>query len=468
MVLSKEEKKAKKEAKLREKLRAETELRKKVKRGELMRELAAQSLKKKQLDKAWRELMMKIKEPEFKQDIEILWHIFERAYDQKNHVINYTMKLSDVADDQFQRTVANFCVVIDKMVVNFLEDLDLLSKQNDKRTDDLLRAGEEEVAQIMKDHNAAETHLQLLIFHGHFTADTTAWTTRGEDLVRQDEDSTKYANERDTLRSFLEDSYNFVWDEYKFVLKNYIVGTADIQKEVRKLRFKENIMSDIIASQGKKIANSGGLLKRLRTELAAYEGGEKQAIFRNRRDRHRAACHKLKKRLINGCATDANQMAVLVKASDGAIEWLEYVAKKGEKILRLAALCRKFEGQREKVMPFGSNRPFSPTKGKSETRKFKKLEDPMVAEAISTTSGLTRLWQRISKAELTKRALEREKQLLEQENAYIMRKINEFQENKYGPGSQKCICIGTPVKKGAINPPTSIKGILEICKYKKA
>lgn len=462
--MNKEEKLAKKEAKRLEKLRAQIAIIKKIKRKELDRELAAQSRKKKQLDNTWRELMLKIKEPEFKQDIEILWHLFERAYDKKDNLINYTMKLRDIAEDQFQRTVASFCVVIDTMIVKFLEDLDDLSRQNDIRTAALLRRGEEDVEQIMKDNNAAEGHLQLMIYHGHTTADTMAWTVRGENLVRQDEDSTKYANERENLRSFLENNYNNIWDEYKSVLKAYVVEIADNQKEVRKLRLKENTMADIIASQGKRIANSGEMLKRLRSELAAYESGTKQAIFRGRRDRHRAACHKLKKRLVNGCATDLKQIDLLVKESDNALKWLMDATKKGEKILRMAALCRKYQGHREKILPFGFTMPHSPTRTKSDSGPIS--DDPLVVNAISATCGMTRLWQCISNAELTKRALYREKLLLEQENAYIIRKLQEFADKKIGPGSQKCSC-SAPGKRGTINPPTSVKGILEVSKYKK-
>ncbi|XP_053609255.1 dynein regulatory complex subunit 2-like [Plodia interpunctella] len=471
MALTKEEKKAKKEQKRLEKLKAEEELRKKLKREALEREIAAQALKRDEVDKTWREMMLKIKEPVFKQDIEVMWHTFERAYDKQDHLINYTIKLMNIADDQFQRTVASFCDTIDTMINKFLADLEALSKDNDIRTAALLKMGEDDFTQIMTDHNTAETHLQLLIFHGHSTADTLAWTTRGENLVKEDEERTKYLDERENLRSFLEDNYNAMWDEYKAVLKAYVLDTADNQKQVRKLRRKENLMADIIASQGKKIANSDGLLKRLRTELAAYESGTKQAVFRDRRNRHRAACFRLKQALINGVTTDVNQLAVLVKESDTAVEWLEQAAKKGEKILRMGALCRKFETLREKVLPYGSHRPHSPTSEKDDIRRQISLarlgEDSLVTNAIATTSGLSRMWQRVANAELGKRALFREKMLLEHENAMIMRKLREMKDSSITPDpGLQCICSKAPTNK-TINRPNAVDGPLSLLKYKK-
>lgn len=407
--------------------------------------------------------MLKIKEPVFRQDIEVMWHTFERAYDKKDHLINYTIKLIDVGDDQFQRTIASFCETIDTMIIKFLANLEELYNDNNRRTAELLKRGEDDSDQIMIDHNAAETHLQLLLYHGHTTANTLAWTTRGENLVKEDEETSKYANIRENLRSYFENNYNAIWDEYKTVLKAYVVGTADNQKQVRKLRKKENLMADIIASQGKTIANSDELLKRLRLELAAYESGTKQAVFRDRRDRHRAACYRLKKKLYDGVITDRNQLATLVRLSDDSVDWLERAHKKVEKILRLAALCRKFETQREKVLPYGSTMPHSPTQAKTSVRR-QQSDDSLVINAISTTSGLTRLWQKISKAELSKRALLREKMLLERENAMIAHKIQQYNDKNIGPESQKCIRC-TSSKNKSFSHPVAIEGVLEIKKY---
>ncbi|CAK1556397.1 unnamed protein product [Leptosia nina] len=423
--------------------------------------MTAQARKRGELDKSWREMMLRVKEPVFKQDINVMWHVFERVYDKKDHLISYTMKLMNIADDQFQRTVASFCDTIDTTINKFLDEMESLSKENDIRTKKLLKSGEENSAQIMKDHDAAETHLQLLIYHGHTTADSEAWTTRGENLVKEDEDRLKYANERENLRSFLENTYNSTWEEYKAVLKSYVVETADNQKKLRKLRHKENLMADIIASQSKKIANNDNVLKRLRTELAAYESGTKQAVFRDRRNRHRAACFRLKKGLINGCALDARLLAVLVRVSDDTVEWLTSSQKKGEKILRLAALCRKFETQREKVLPYGTMLPHSPTEAKTSGRRVHS-EDSLVVNAISSTCGLTRLWQKVSRAELSKRALLREKMLLEQENALIVRTIQDFQENRFQVEAQNCICTKS---KTILAHPVAVDGVTEVAKY---
>lgn len=452
------------------KLAAEIAARKRLKRAQLEREIKAQALRRDELDRNWRALILKIKEPVFKQDIEIMWNTFERVYDKKDHQITYTMLLLKVADDQFQRTVASFCDTIDTMIVKFLIDLEELSKNNDRKTAELLTRGQEYAAVIMKDHDVAETHIQLLLYHRRKEGDTEVWTKRGENLVKEDEQRIKYASERENLRSFLENDYNNMWEDYKAVLKGYVNETADNQKRVRRLRLKENTMADIIASQGRKIANSDGLLKRLRAELAAYESGTRQAVFRDRRDRNRAACHRLKMRMINGVKLDTSQLGVLVKATDSTLEWLNAAHKKAEKILRMAAMCRKFELQREKVLPYGTELPHLPIKNKTSKQKISKQnsDDSLVLNAISTTCGLTRLWQRVAKVEMTRRALLREKQLLLQENKMIEHKIMEIRDQPGEQSTKSCACTRSDQKKlstTTMMTSVSTEGILTVTKY---
>lgn len=455
--------KAQKEAKKLAKLAAEAEERKQLKREELQREVQAQERTRAELDRGWRALMLQIKEPEFRKDVEIMWRTFERAYDKKNHQIKHTMKLMNVADDQFQRTVASFCDTIDTMINKFLAELEEMSKENDRVTAELLKRGDDEATGLMKEHDTAETHLQLLLYHADRVADTQLWASRGEYLVKEDEERTKYTNDRENLRSFLENAYNNMWEEYKAVLKAYVTGTADNQKQVRKLRRKENMMADVIASQGKKIGNNDGVLRRLRTELAAYESGTKQAVFRDRRDRHRAACHRLKRTMLNGIDLDTFQLSILVKESDSAVDWLSDALKKGEKILSKAALCRKYETQREKVLPYGSDTPQSPTQNKANVRR-QQSDDSLVANAVSTTCGLTRIWHIVAKAEMTKRALLRERQLLLSENKILEDKILQFRAHQMRPSATTCLCKKNSDKKLLVKP-VAVEAKFEVSKF---
>ncbi|CAG9125404.1 unnamed protein product [Plutella xylostella] len=408
-------------------------------------------------------MMLNIKLPIIKKDIEATYHSFERVYDKKHYYITHVLKLINVADDQFQRTVASYCDTVDAMINKFLSDLEEMSKENGRKTAELLKYTEDDFADISTKHDGAETHLHLLIYHSHTVADNLAWTTRGEFLVKEDDDRMGFTNIRESLCSFLENTYNLMWEDYKAVLREYVANTSENQKKGRRLRQKENMMADIIAKQAKRIADDDNILRRLRNELQAYESGTKQAAYRDRRNRYRTAWNKMKQNLITSSELDFQQMEALVHEANSASEFLNKSLQKADKILRMAALCRRLETLREKVLPFGSDQPQTDTdveniNGRSE------YVDPLVLNAISNTSGLARLWHRISRAELTRRALHREKLLLQQENDDILLQIETYRAAKNTVGCP-LTCISVNPNKGDMSKPVADDGDMAVSKY---
>ncbi|XP_041978895.1 dynein regulatory complex subunit 2-like [Aricia agestis] len=432
----------------------ELEARKEFKRKELKREIAAHARKKDEVDKGWVKMMLKIKEPFIRNDLEATWKTYDRALNKRDHQMRYLMKLMDAAENQMQYTVAYYSDVIDTMIRNFFTDIEKLTKENEMHINECITSGKGELNKIANDQKLAEDHLQLATFDAHTKADTLAWMTRGIHLVKQDEERNQYENERDSLRSLLENSYSNMWDDFKAVLKSYIVNTAETQKEARKLRQKDHVMAEIIGNQALQIKNSDETLKRLQSELSEYDSGTKQAVFRDRRDKYRNACQRLKKMLSDDCDLDDKQLGILVNESNDAIEWLEAGYKKGDKLLRLAAVCRKFETQREKILPFENAIPHDNESVKTHS------ENSLIKGALSYTSGLTRLWQKITNAELSKKALLHEKRQLEAENSFLIETIQKSEEMTLGFEQNACPC-----NERDGDPPVAIEGDLELRKY---
>lgn len=460
MGLTKEEKKALKLAKKLEKARLEAEAKRTRKIEELDRELAAHEMQNVELQTRLQTMIVRTKEPIYKQNIYVMSSAFQRTIDKKDSLINLIMQLKRIGNNQYGLTIASFSQTVDGIMNTFLADLEAMCKETDLKTKALVQKGKEEMAYIMEYRKNAETHLSILLYHSHELADSLAWTIRGENFVKLDEDTNKYLEIRDSLRAILEGLYSAMWEEFKLTLKNYIIGSAENQKHLRVLRKKEAMMADIIAIQAKKIAASEGVIRRLRLELANYESGTKQAGFRDRRNRHKDAFVALKRCLLEGMKKDETQLSRLVVCSNGSIKYLETAFNKSEKILQMAALCRKLETQYEKVLPFGSS---AMTYDSTQSKKIERRsvsEDSLVANTVATTCGLKRLWQRISKVELSKRALDREKILLEQENASMMRILEMRGETKFSAQSIKYKCGSKPSKR-SIDQPHAVDGSLE-------
>ncbi|GBP61331.1 Dynein regulatory complex subunit 2 [Eumeta japonica] len=445
-------------------LRKAQERERELKRKELKREVAAQALRRAELEKLWLDTVLKMKEPIIRQDMEVMWHSFERTCDKKDHLIKYLIYLTQIANDQYQRTVANFCETVDAVINKFLTDMERIAKENDKQVTELLERCEEDFNRVRSDHNAAETHLHLLLYHGHTTSDKKAWAARGVNFVKADEERNKFLDERDKLRSFLENIYSHTWDQYVATIKAYVSETSDIQKKVRQLRQKEATMADVIATQEKKIGSNSELIAKLRNELQLYESGTKQAEFRDNRDRHRNARDKIKSDLIDGCKTDAERLAQLVRVTDDTSDWLVKAQKKAKKVLSVAALCRRLETQREKIFLYTSDLTIAPAVSKDEVVVAQRSSnESLIANTTAATTGLARLWQRMSKAELSYRALIREKRVLTRDSMIIKLKLAESEDNME-PEVQKCSDSSTSITR-TIKRPLAVEGVFAMRKY---
>lgn len=445
--------------KLEAKKQAAEALKRKLKYDELERETTAHSMWREKLDKTWRDTLLKMNEPAFRQQIEVMWHTVDRTYDKKDGLRDHIMYLRDIANNQYARTIAHFAEVTGNIINTFLQDLENMVKLNEMKTADILKQNKTEVAFLLEYKRRSETHLQLQLYTSHQAADTIAWNAKGENMVRKHEDASKYLEIFEALKYILDGKYVAVWEEYKNTIKNYIHSTAQNQKQLKIIRKKEQLMTSIIAAQAKKLISSELLIRHLRAELLSYELGEKQAGFRDRRRRHRVAYSRLKNCMNQGMNIDVKQINRLVAASGEAIAYISAAQKKCEKILRIANLCRKYETQREKIIPFGIDIPHEPIKinGRSNS------DDPLLTDELSSTCGLTKLWQRISKAELSKRALVREKIRLELENADLELQVNKTDEISL-PEIKKCPCTQLKTPKASFQP-HAVDGSLELRKF---
>lgn len=427
-----------------DKKRLVIEARQKRKREELQRELDAQMLCKSAVNKILEAVALEIKLHAYREQTLALRHTLDRACDKKDSLIHHLLYLRDVANFQYQRTLGSFCIKAHDIINFFLTDLEDMCKHNDLKTENMLQFAKNELAHYWKAHQNAETHLKLLFYTGHTAADTLAWNTRGYNMVIKDEDSSTYLEIRDRLTNFLEADYCSIWESYKATLRMYVTSTSDIQKQLLKLRKKEQMMAAIIAAQCKKLILRAQHIKRHQMELLSYETGEKQARFRERRRRYRDDCQRVKIKMNRGLEIDRKQINLLVEVSNTTVEYIENAKRKCEKILRLAAECRKYETEREKVLPYGLK---TTAESKILHARMSSEKDPLIVGTFATCP-LIKLWQRVSSAELSKLALTREKIRLEREIAALESKLAErnYKEN-VAPKVAKCECAQSEPSK---------------------
>lgn len=118
----------------------------------------------------------------------------------------------------------------------------------------------------------------------------------------------------------------------------------------------------------------------------------------------------------------------------------------GEQVLKLAEMCRKLETEEEKVLPFYASSLWPEEDQKVASAAAEPPSEPLatVYHSLSTSlpndlplfqvmqeySSLQNFWQRYNKVLLDKLSLDREKQILEDENSKLKLLLKQYLDGK--------------------------------------
>lgn len=186
----------------------------------------------------------------------------------------------------------------------------------------------------------------------------------------------------------LESQVEELVDEFNAAKRNYITATEDRKKAFEQLKEKDEKSAREIEQQMAKIQritdqinqlkctseerfsakilystvllstfisnNSRSALCAAKIGQNATESEERNRLLKEQRDHMSSQFQSLKVQLNAQRERQRQMLCRLTVQSNEALKHLRSVAEQGERLLRLAELCRKFECEAEKVLPFST------------------------------------------------------------------------------------------------------------------
>lgn len=273
---------------------------------------------------------------------------------------------------------------------------------------------------------------------------------KGEYFSRLDEVEVKNQLVLQKLRATLEKNYQNMFEDAKKFIKDYNKRIRERKKEHNMLKNQDDQMQELIGQQFRHIKRCNERVRQLRTayiDMKQSEGGH-LADLQAERNFFSTSFLTLKAKLENDKKDDFDKLAMLGGNASEAFDYLEALNKKGEMILTLAAVCRKLETQKEKILTFPSC-----THGLPESNID--LDDEVIEGVVPE---MELFWQRLGQAFGVHYTLEREKTCLIEENELLAETHNAYCENLLFPPIK-------PFKDLVAIPKT--EATLEFAKYEK-
>ncbi|XP_015348782.1 dynein regulatory complex subunit 2 [Marmota marmota marmota] len=405
-----------------QKLLAEEEMAKKKERllsqflkDKLAKEEQNSALNLNKINTQWRTVLREVKTKELHKDIEILSQTFERVVDCKDSVIKSLAKDLSEAEEQYAHALRSHLHNIDQLLALQRRRLHLLEENYNNELEVLTKEFETERKTIIDQHEKEIHYLQDVFMAMEQNYIDSEYESKLEFQSMWDDLKNKNLEEKHFLRIQLENVVEDLWRRFQEALKNYTDATEDRKIAFETLKVKDEKSSKEIEAQMKKIQKlqEAITISKGKIMLHNHESEDQNQYIRNDKELVLTQLRKLKSQRMQAREVSQENLVKLTLESNATLKALKKIVDKGEKILKLAEICRKYETEEEKVLPFYSSVLTANMQEENEEQNPEELTMELV-KVMADYVGMENFWKRYNKVKLEQLSLQhRRAQLLE-------------------------------------------------------
>jgi len=427
------------------------------------------------LQNQWRVMMREAKSNGLRKDIEILSQSFERVIDSKDAILKSLVKDLDEAEEQYQSAIKNHLQNLRKML-DFQQDR--LQKAEGEYNEELESLTDEfdcERSSIIQQHQKEMNEIEDIMFAMEQQFEESEADARQEFHSIRDEIKNKNLEDKHALRIQLESQVEDLWKQFQAALKNYNETTEERKMAFETLKSKDEKSAKEIDMQMRKLQRIQDKIVQLKSKMVANskEYEEKNRIIKEEREGIASQFHHLKHQMNKQRDQERSRLTILTLQSNKSIKELQRKKEKGERILKMAEMCRKFETEEEKVLPFYTTSLNLLEKREVEQANAEPPEEAL-AELFHEYKALENFWKRYNKVLLDKLALNQENGNLQQENQQLRSVLKQYLDgisvsdeimSQTNPlfivNNKTNVKVGVPVVDGRVQGRTHQKTVVE-------
>ncbi|XP_022346038.2 dynein regulatory complex subunit 2-like [Crassostrea virginica] len=413
---------------------AEEELKKKKEdmltqflKDKLAKEERATKFNINKLNHQWRNIMRENKSKELKKDLEILSQTFERIVDRKDATIKSLAKDLQEADEQYSMALRAHLQNVDSLIDQQKLRINSLQHEYEEELEVVREEFDTERSIMVDQHNIEMNDIADILFAMEQNFQDRENEAKSEFQSMTDEIRNKHMEEKHGLHHTLQDKLEFYWKEFSNALKMYQENNQDRKLAFEELKEKDDISAQEIDQQMRKLTRISEQIAQLKSKMAsnAKECEERNRQLKEEREKMLAHFQHLKSQMNKLRDGERDKLTKLTLESNSAIKELKRNIEKLQSIMKLGEICRKFETEEEKVLPFYAS---SLTKEEQNDVNAAVLEAPNEAlvGVMHEYSTLENFWKRFNKVTLDKLALEKEKQGLMVENQQLRTLLKQY------------------------------------------
>jgi len=383
------------------------------------------------IQESWLKIMRNTKTKLLQKQVEIVSQNHERDVDRKDAILQMLDRDLDEAEDQHQVAVRSHLLNVDRLLEIQQSRLMALDDEFKRDVEELQREFHIEREQIQERHTLEKRELVLIVEQverdekNREQADITDHQAQFEMIKNTNIE--EYHQMKSILGAKIEDTkgrcrerlqtYQNQTDNNFQNYKDLLEKDADLSKKVeRRIRQVER-RTESIQHWKQKIAQN------------KQECEERNAQLKMEKKNMEKHYQELKEKMNAFRSDQRKRLADLTQNARNCMQSLKEQLVLAEKILKTAELCRKFETEREKVLPFYLSRDLLADFQERDLFREDVREEirrELTDTGVDEWTYLDMFFKRYNKVKLDHLAIEQERTRLTRENAQLRAILKQF------------------------------------------
>jgi len=380
----------------------------------------------------WRKLMRLVKVEDLRKEIEVISQNHEREVDRKDAIIQVLDRDLEDSDEQYQMAQRAHLVMVDRLIDLHNARLRGIEFEFEKDLQELVDEFGSERREIVASHSRHKREMLDILAQMEFDFNETETDARHEFEANREEIKNKNSEEYNVLRFTLEGLIEELERHFDSAHSNYMATTEQRTQDFKNLTMKDQQSARTIETQQRRLQRLQDQISHWKQKLAtnARKCEERNKAMKAEKDAIFKHFQELKGRMNKFREREAMRLQELTINSQAAIKSLDGRRDKAEKILKLAEISRKYETEREKVLPFYDSSVEEEEKAANEASEVRKSLQTSAAskdgQAVEEWNYLDNFFKRYNKVLLDVMGIERERDRLRNENGDLRSILKQY------------------------------------------
>lgn len=383
------------------------------------------------IQESWLKIMRNTKTKLLQKQVEIVSQNHERDVDRKDAILQMLDRDLDEAEDQHQVAVRSHLLNVDRLLEIQQSRLMALDDEFKRDVEELQREFHIEREQIQERHTLEKRELVLIVEQverdekNREQADITDHQAQFEMIKNTNIE--EYHQMKSILGAKIEDTKGRCRER----LQTYQNQTDNNFQNYKDLLEKDADLSKKVERRIRQVERRTASIQHWKQKIAQnkQECEERNAQLKMEKKNMEKHYQELKEKMNAFRSDQRKRLADLTQNARNCMQSLKEQLVLAEKILKTAELCRKFETEREKVLPFYLSRDLLADFQERDLFREDVREEirrELTDTGVDEWTYLDMFFKRYNKVKLDHLAIEQERTRLTRENAQLRAILKQF------------------------------------------